>query len=104
MVEVQRFLGLTNYFRKFIKDYASKAKPLSDLLRTSSKFDFNEKCINAFKNLKEELIFPVLRLYNPQFKTELHTDASNLALAGILLQKQNTNYWAPIARQRIKLK
>lgn len=98
MVEVQRFLGLTNYFRKFIKDYASKARPMSDLLRKSSKFDFNENCIKAFKNLKEELmIFPVLRLYNPQFKTELHTDASNLALAGILLQRQSTNHWAPVA-------
>ncbi|KMQ91352.1 hypothetical protein RF55_8798 [Lasius niger] len=35
-VEIQRFLGLTNYFRKFIKNYASKVKPLTDLLKKSS--------------------------------------------------------------------
>lgn len=32
VISVQRFLGLTNYFRKFIKNYAVKAKPLYDLL------------------------------------------------------------------------
>lgn len=42
ILEVQRFLGLTNYFRKFIKDYAAKARPLSDLLKKSVKFNFDE--------------------------------------------------------------
>lgn len=41
--------------------------------------------------------YPVLHLYNPKAETELHTDASAQALAAILLQKQNTGKWAPIA-------
>lgn len=47
LVEVQRFLRLTNYFRKFIKDYAVKAKPLNNLLRKSIIFNFDEKCIEC---------------------------------------------------------
>lgn len=98
VVEIQRFLGLANYFRKFIKDYALKARPLQNLLHKTVKFDFNKECILAFETLKRELTsHPVLRLYNPLANTELHTDASTLALAAILLQKQDTGQWAPIA-------
>lgn len=96
VVEVQRFLGLTNYFRKFIKNYAKLAKPLQDLLRQSSNFVFDDNCIKAFESLKLAS-FPVLRLYNPGAKTELHTDASALVLAAILLQKQDAGQWAPIS-------
>jgi len=98
IVDVQRFLGLTNYFRKFIENYAVKTKPLNDLLRKSSTFNFDENCQQAFKRLKQDLIaFPVLRLYNPLLATELHTDACSLAIAGILLQKQGSKIWAPVA-------
>lgn len=91
VVQVQRFLGLTNYFRKFIKDYASKARPLHNLLKKSSVFDFNDNCHQAFSSLKEELISaPVLSIYNPFLDTEIHTDASAVAVAGILLQKQKS--------------
>jgi len=91
-------LGLTNYFRKFIKDYAATAKPLSSLLKKSSEFVFDEECVNSFNSLKEELVSaPVLYLYNSMAQTELHTDASSVALAGILLQKQSNNLWVPVA-------
>lgn len=96
--ELQRFLGLANYFRRFIKDYSIKAKPLHSLLRKDVKFNFDDACIAAFEALKKELIsFPVLRLYNPKLDTELHTDASRLAIAGILLQKQTNGLWAPVS-------
>lgn len=97
-VEVQRFLGLCNYFRKFVPKYTDKARPLQNLLRKSIEFHFDENCLDAFNLLKEKLTsFPVLKLYNPQLPTELHTDASALALAAILLQKQENGSWAPIA-------
>lgn len=40
--QIQSFLGLAGYFRKFIEKFASIAKPLSDLLRNGVKFQFNE--------------------------------------------------------------
>jgi len=42
---VQRFLGLTCYFRKFIKDFALKAKPLYNLLRKNVPFEFDIVCM-----------------------------------------------------------
>lgn len=97
--DLQRFLGLSNYFRKFIKDYATKVKPLTNLLKKSSPFQFDQSCVAAFEVLKHELISsPVLGVYNPHAPTEIHfTDASSIAIAGILLQKQQSTYWAPIA-------
>ena len=98
IVEVQRFLGLTNFVRRFILNYANIAKSLQDLLRKSSDFVFDQKCLDAFETLKKALISrPVLQIYNPNALTELHTDASSIALAAILLQKQDSGQWAPIS-------
>lgn len=89
---------MTNYFRKFIKNYALIVKPLHSLLKKSSEFNFNEDCFQAFISLKKALTsYPVLRLYNPTAETQLHTDASSLALAAILLQKQSSDQWTPVA-------
>ncbi|XP_072751065.1 uncharacterized protein [Anoplolepis gracilipes] len=97
VLEIQRFLGLTNYFRKFIKDYARKARPLLNLLKKSVEFRFDKNCLEAFELLKSELTTaPVLKLYNPAAETELHTDACSLGLGAILLQKQKDNKWAPV--------
>ena len=57
---------------------------------------FNEQCITAFKKLKSSLTFPMLQLHDPRRETELHTDASSVALTAILLQKQNSDLWAAI--------
>lgn len=98
VLEVKRFLGLTGYFRKFIRDYAEKARPLSNLLKKSSMFNFDDDCSKAFNLLKKELIaYPVLRIYNPEAETELHTDASAQGIAAILLQKQSSGSWTPVA-------
>lgn len=98
MVEVQRFLGLTSYFRKFIKNFADRARPLYNLLKKDSNFNFDESCDKAFELLKVELTaYPVLRIYNPKAETELHTDASALGLAAILLQRQKSGSLAPVA-------
>lgn len=50
---VQRFLGFLGYFRKFIKDFAFKAKPLYNLLKKNVKFDFDNKCLESFNLLKK---------------------------------------------------
>ncbi|GFY23912.1 retrovirus-related Pol polyprotein from transposon 297 [Trichonephila clavipes] len=61
--EVQRFLGLTGYFRKFIPAYSVIAKPLSDLLRKDTPFNFDVKQKASFDELKRLLCQkPVLGL------------------------------------------
>ncbi|XP_011699701.1 PREDICTED: uncharacterized protein K02A2.6-like, partial [Wasmannia auropunctata] len=84
--------------RKFIKDYALKAMPLHRLTKKDVPFHFDEQCKAAFDLLKGELTSsPVLHIYNPLAETELHTDASRQGFGAILLQKQKTDWWAPIA-------
>ncbi|GFX82418.1 retrovirus-related Pol polyprotein from transposon 297 [Trichonephila clavipes] len=48
--DVRRFLGLTGYFRKFLPSYSTIAKPLSDLLRKDSPFQFYAEQQTAFQN------------------------------------------------------
>lgn len=87
--DVQSFLGLTGFFRKFIAEYDTIARPMTQLLKKDAKFIFGNEQQIAFKTLKEKMSSdPVLRLYNPKAVTELHTDATALGFGGCLLQKQ----------------
>lgn len=90
--EVRRFLGLTGFFRRFIRRYAQLAKPLSDLTKKDKPFEFTEKCNKVFENLKLLLMeAPVLKLFSAEDTTELHTDASAVGVAGMLLQRDANN-------------
>lgn len=93
---VQSFLGLAGYFRKFVKDFASIAKPLSELTKNDVRFVFGETQKNAFNQLKEKLCSePVLKIFDPEKNTELHTDASKAGYGACLLQEYN-RAWHPV--------
>lgn len=95
--DVQSFLGLSGYFRKFIKNYAVIARPLSDLLRDSIPFQFGPDQQQAFLNLKQALATePVLHLYKQGSPLQLHTDASSKGFGAILLQTDSENVPHPI--------
>lgn len=85
--ETQRFLGLANYYRKFIKNYANLAKPLYDLLKKDQSFNWNTECTNAFNSLKSALISPPVLIF-PNFEKTfiVTTDASNYAIGAVLSQ------------------
>lgn len=86
--QLQRFLGLTGYFRKYIENYALIAKPLTNLLRKNNDFNLGSEEIKAIDELKLRLSNkPVLDLFQSEKETELHTDASKDGLAAILQQR-----------------
>jgi len=88
--QVQSFLGLSGYFRKFVSKYSLIARPLTNLLKSNAKFHFGEEEKRAFNCLKDVLCDkPVLRLYKVNAATELHTDASIDGYGAILLQKND---------------
>lgn len=90
--QIQAFLGLTGYFRKFIPGYATIARPLSNLLRANIKFSFGVVEKDAFARLKMLLSErPVLNLYKIGADTELHTDASKDGYGAILLQRDSSD-------------
>lgn len=65
--DLQSFLGLTNYYRWFIKGYSKVATPLFDLLKKNWKWDWSNGCQRAFKKLKRD-VTSVLMLKLPDFE------------------------------------
>ena len=51
--DVQKFLGLANYYRQFVKDFAKIAKPLHKLVRKDKEWNWEEEQKKAFEELKQ---------------------------------------------------
>lgn len=86
--DIQSFLGLSGYFRKFISSYSVIAKPLSDMLRKDRQYVFDEKAKGTFLQLKTLLTQnPILKMYHPRWESELHTDASIDDYGAVLMQR-----------------
>lgn len=90
--QVRQFVGLASFFRRFIPNFASIAKPLTTLTKANTPWIWSEAQNKAFESLKEKLTErPILALYDPSHVTEVHCDASKIGLGGILLQKPDEN-------------
>ncbi|CAG9134394.1 unnamed protein product [Plutella xylostella] len=85
--EIKSFLGLVGYYRKFIKDFAKITQPLTNCLKKRNKISIDTDYINAFNKCKELLCnAPLLQYPDPSKPYILTTDASNVALGGVLSQ------------------
>ncbi|UYV68394.1 hypothetical protein LAZ67_5004196 [Cordylochernes scorpioides] len=90
--QVRSFLGLSSYYRRFIRNYADIARPLNALLSKGTKFEWNTAQEGAFRNLKIALTSkPVLGHFDDDAPTELHTDASGYGIGAVLAQKQGSD-------------
>jgi transposase InsO family protein len=86
--QLQRFLGLANYFRKFVNEFSKIATPLHRLLRKDVFYSWSNDCQAAFETLKNTIAStPVLKHPDPNEPFWVETDASNFALGCVLLQK-----------------
>ncbi|KAI5652215.1 hypothetical protein M9H77_29402 [Catharanthus roseus] len=85
---LRSFLGLVNYYRRFIKGYSARAAPLTDLLKKNRPWAWSEDCQRAFEDLKKAICKdPVLSLPDYSKPFEMHTDASDFAIGGVLMQE-----------------
>nr|GEV84874.1 hypothetical protein [Tanacetum cinerariifolium] len=83
VTELRSFLGLVNYYRRFIMGYSAIASPLTNLLKKNQAWIWNEECQAAFESLKKVVIKePVLRLPDVTMPFELHTDALYFSIGG----------------------
>ena len=96
VTDVRSFLGFTNYYRRFTKDYAKVARPLNALIsgenasKKKKMIEWNSDCQRAFDELKKLCTsVPVLVYANYKREFQLHTDASELGLGGVLYQKDD---------------
>ena len=87
--QIKSFLGITGFYRKFVKDYAKIAGPILKYLKKNTTINLNDPSyISAFEKLKEIITtHPILRYPNFNKKFKLLTDASNLAIGAVLSQE-----------------
>ena len=102
--ELQSFLGMTNYYRKFIRNYADIATPLSKLTggkikeqKSRRNIQWNKEAEEAFEKLKAYLSEKITLKF-PDFAKPFYltTDASNIAIGGVLQQKDEAGNLRPL--------
>ncbi len=87
--ELQSFLGFANYYRDFFPNFSERAHPLKELTRKSKAWEWTPECSERFAQLKLSLTTaPVLNLPESEGRFVLDTDASNVAISGVLSQLQ----------------
>ena len=98
LTELQSFLGLVGYYRRFIPTFANIAQDLFELLKKDVSYEWSDGCNQSFKNLKAALMTaPVLRY--PDFSKPfiLFTNASLSELGVVLSQNNEEGINQPIA-------
>lgn len=87
--EIRSFMGLANYYRRFVKNFAQIAKPINDLLKNDVPFQWDVAQQQAFDSIKQhltnaiQLAFPS---YGKDIPFYLDTDASNDGQGAVLSQ------------------
>jgi hypothetical protein len=85
--QIQSFLGLAGYYRRFIPDFSRVAKPITELLKKEAKFVWGQKCKDAFHALRQHLTTaPVLVQPNSSKPFDVYCDASGTGLGCVLMQ------------------
>lgn len=85
--ELRGFLGILGYYRKFIRDFAKIAKPLTNALRKGEQISHSKDFVDSFNKCKHILTSSNILQY-PDFNRQfiLTTDASNYAIGAVLSQ------------------
>ena len=96
--ELRSYLGMINYYNKFIKNASTLLKPLYDLLHLNTKWVWNKKQKEAFTQSKELLTSNKLLVhFNPKLKLILECDASAFGLGVVLSHEMENKECKPIA-------
>jgi len=96
--DVQKFLGLANYYHQFIEGFASIARLLHDMVKKDKKWDWTEKQEEAFRKLKEKFTKePVLAAPDLDKKMRMEVDASDYVMGGVLSMECEDGLWRPVA-------
>ena len=95
--DLRSFLGLANYYRKFLPDFSGRALPLTDLTKKGRHFHWDHEAMAAFVDLKSAIAKDVV-LQHPCYEQpfEVFTDASDFAIGAVLTQNDESGDMRPI--------
>ncbi|GFY32558.1 retrovirus-related Pol polyprotein from transposon 17.6 [Trichonephila clavipes] len=95
--QIKSFLGCCNFYRKYIKNFAKRALPLTNLLRKGTPFEWTCETQAAFDDIKEAILNPpVLELPDPDAELQTTTGASSHSIGAVLEQKYPNSEVKPI--------
>jgi len=96
--DVRKFLGLANYYRRFIKGFAQVARPMNILTRKDIKWRWEGEEQTAFDKLKRIFMTrPVLAAPDLDKEFRVEADTSNYATGGVLSMKCSNGLWRLVA-------
>ena len=103
-VELRRFVGLCNYYRRFVDGYADVAAPLTRLCGPHAPWAWGPAEQRSFDALKQCLTTaPVLRTFDSGRRSVVTTDASEVAISAVLTQPDDEGHHHPVAYESRKL-
>jgi hypothetical protein len=98
VLDIQIFLGLANFYRRFIKNFSKLIAPITKLLKKGTIFGWDKSANIAFKGLKEAFTSaPILRHFDFDRPAVVETDASDYADGAILSQRDPDGTLHPVA-------
>jgi len=95
VLEIQSFLGLAGYYRRFIEGFSKIVKPLTSLLEKGKEFVWSEECQASFDELWKRLTTaPVLVMPGIHKGFDIYCDASRQDLGCVLMQEAHVIAYA----------
>ncbi|TKA54567.1 hypothetical protein B0A49_13613 [Cryomyces minteri] len=96
--DVQAFIGVANFYRRFVKGFSKLAAPMISLTKKGAPFSWTTACQRAFDELKTAFTTaPLLQHFDPEKEVIVETDASDYVSAGVLSQFDNSGLLRPVA-------
>ena len=103
--ELQRFLGMVGYYRRFCPNFSQVAAPLTSLVSPKVNFVWSDACQRAFDSLRSLLVSsPILKAPNFEEPFLLQVDASGAGVGAVLLQETSDGILHPVSYFSAKLK
>ncbi|GFU73876.1 transposon Tf2-9 polyprotein [Trichonephila clavipes] len=95
--QIKSFLGCCNFYRRYIKNFAKRALPLTNLLRKDTPFQWTSETQEAFDDIKKAILNPpVLALPDPNAELQITTDALSRGIGAVLEQKYPNSEVKPL--------
>ena len=95
MTEIQSFLGLAGYYRRFIKGLSKISLPMTKLTQKGVKFEWSDECEHSFQELKNRLVTaPILTIPSGSGGFVVYSDASHQGLGCVLMQHEKVVAYA----------